>query len=100
MNPGLISCFALRGLIVAAQASKDPAVYTALRNGNLAALAQALKLRAIHIAERDTQVPTIPRKLDTFYNTWSCVGFYTESTDPAQLGWGTNECPLPEESYL
>src|SRR5256714_1564329 len=58
-------------------------------------LAQRLGVKAIHIAERDTQVSTTPKAPGEFVNTWSIDGFYSEGSQPAELGWGTHERHLP-----
>lgn len=60
-----------------------------------AALSQAVGVRAIHIAERDTQVQDVPKKIGEFVNTWSIDGFIGEGCQPAELGWGTHEKELP-----
>ena len=52
-------------------------------------------MRAIHIAERDTQVQDVPKKIGEFVNTWSIDGFIGEGCQPAELGWGTHEKELP-----
>ena len=53
--------------------------------------AMHLGIQVIHIAERDTQVSSIPKRTNEFVNTWSPMGFVEEATAPAELGWGTHE---------
>jgi homospermidine synthase len=60
-----------------------------------AALAHKLQVKVIHIAERDTQVSSVPKRLGEFVNTWSVDGFVSEGCQPAELGWGTHEKELP-----
>ena len=62
-----------------------------------AALAATLGVKAIHIAERDTQVADEPKRPGEFVNTWSIDGFVGEGCQPAELGWGTHERHLPAD---
>src|SRR5439155_1011242 len=73
----------------------DPAVAAPADRGGWGRLAQRLGVKAIHIAERDTQVSTTPKAPGEFVNTWSIDGFYSEGSQPAELGWGTHERHLP-----
>ena len=61
-------------------------------------LAQRLGVRAIHIAERDTQVAALPKEPGEFVNTWSIDGFISEGSQPAELGWGTHERHFPPDA--
>ena len=63
-----------------------------------AALAQSLGVKAIHIAERDTQVASYCKRQGEFVNTWSIDGFVGEGCQPAELGWGTHEKSLPPDA--
>src|SRR5690606_6225124 len=56
-----------------------------------------LQVKVIHIAERDTQVANVPKRLQEFVNTWSVDGFVSEGSQPAELGWGTHEKALPSQ---
>jgi homospermidine synthase len=58
-------------------------------------MAKNLGVQTIQVSEIDTQLANIPFNTSTFFNTWSSVGFYEEATEPAQLGWGTHEIPIP-----
>lgn len=95
-NPGLVSHFVKDALLTIA---KD----TGKKNGvpktrdEWAKLAQSLRVRVIHIAERDTQVPKMPKQMDEFINTWSVDGFYSEGSQPSEMGWGTHEKTLPKK---
>jgi homospermidine synthase len=62
-----------------------------------AQLARQLGIKAIHIAERDTQVGNTPKEPGEFVNTWSIDGFVSEGSQPAELGWGTHERHFPED---
>ena len=54
-------------------------------------------MKVIHIAERDTQVSSIPKEPNEFVNTWSVDGFVSEGSQPAELGWGTHERNFPRD---
>ncbi len=58
----------------------------------------SLGVKGIHIAERDTQRAAIQKQPNQFLNTWSVEGLIFESTQPAELGWGTHEKSLPENA--
>jgi homospermidine synthase len=98
-NPGIISHLAKAGLLEMAAARG-----LALPEGPhaWARLSQALGVRVIHVAERDTQhANAVPA--DTFVNTWSVDGLISEAWQSAECGWGTHEQTLPagaaEHSY-
>jgi homospermidine synthase len=102
-NPGLVSHFTKQALVEIAQAvladgllaERHGRIGEALDDGDYAALAHQLDVRAIHIAERDTQISDEPKQVGEFVNTWSVDGFYEEGVAPAELGWGTHERTLP-----
>jgi len=102
-NPGLVSHFTKQALVEIAHAvladgllaERHERIGGALDAGDFAALAHQLDVRAIHIAERDTQVSDEPKQVGEFVNTWSVDGFYEEGVAPAELGWGTHERTLP-----
>ncbi len=95
-NPGLVSHFVKRALV-------DLARDSGLANGiprtrpEWARLAQRSGIKAIHIAERDTQVANVPKAPGEFVNTWSIDGFVSEGSQPAELGWGTHERHFPKD---
>src|SRR5437763_1589503 len=95
-NPGLVSHFVKQALIDVARAA-DPAIAAPADRAGWGRLAQHLGVRAIHLAERDTQVSTTPKAPGEFVNTWSIDGFYSEGSQPAELGWGTHERHLPAD---
>ena len=95
-NPGLVSHFVKQALIDVAR-DADPAVGVPRDRAGWGRLAQRLGVKAIHIAERDTQVSTTPKAPGEFVNTWSIDGFYSEGSQPAELGWGTHERHLPAD---
>jgi homospermidine synthase len=95
-NPGLVSHFVKQALLdLAADAGLGGDVPAARRGW--ARLAQRLGVKAIHIAERDTQVAPIPKDPGEFVNTWSIDGFVSEGSQPAELGWGTHERHFPTD---
>jgi homospermidine synthase len=63
-----------------------------------AQLAHQLEIKAIHIAEKDTQETAIIKQPFEFVNTWSVEGFVAEGGQPAELGWGTHEKTLPQDA--
>lgn len=96
-NPGLVSAFVKQALVNMA-ADNDleydpPACFE-----DWAALARQLDIRAIHVAEQDTQVGEQRKAPDEFVNTWSVDGFIEEGMQPAELGWGTHERHWPDEA--
>jgi homospermidine synthase len=95
-NPGLVSHFVKQALIDLAQASELGASAPKKRSG-WALLTEQLGIKVIHIAERDTQVSTIPKEPGEFVNTWSIDGFVSEGSQPAELGWGTHERHFPKD---
>jgi len=96
VNPGLVSSFVKQALMN--MASDGNMTLDMPRSPEAwAALAQGLGIKAMHIAERDTQT-TPQRKLhDQFVNTWSVAGFMGEGTQPSELGWGSHEREMPRD---
>jgi homospermidine synthase len=95
-NPGLVSHFVKQALLnVANDTNVDPG--NARSREEWAALAHRLGVKVIHIAERDTQVANVPKRMREFVNTWSVDGFVSEGSQPAELGWGTHEKALPPQ---
>jgi len=95
-NPGLVSHFIKQALVDLARAGDPDAPAPSDRTG-WAELAERLGIKVIHIAERDTQVASIPKAVGEFVNTWSIDGFVSEGSQPAELGWGTHERHFPED---
>ena len=95
-NPGLVSHFVKQALLnVAADVGIAGANPTS--RAEWADLAQRVGIKVIHIAERDTQVSTIPKEPNEFVNTWSVDGFVSEGAQPAELGWGAHERNFPRD---
>lgn len=97
-NPGLVSHFVKQALLNIAQ---DTGFETAVPRGReaWAKLSQDLGIKVIHIAERDTQTSLTPKRIGEFVNTWSIDGFFSESSQPSELGWGTHEKELPQDGH-
>jgi homospermidine synthase len=96
-NPGLVSHFVKQALLnIAADTGHTLNEIPSTREG-WARLAQALGIRTIHIAERDTQIANRRKQKNEFLNTWSADGFISEGCQPAELGWGTHERHFPED---
>lgn len=97
-NPGLVSHLLKQALL-------NIAADTGVEAGNpraredWAALSHRLGIKVIHIAERDTQVASVPKRPGEFVNTWSVDGFVGEGSQPAELGWGTHEKALPPRGH-
>jgi homospermidine synthase len=96
-NPGLVSHFVKQALLNIAADTGVAVTEPASRDG-WARLAQQLGVKVVHVAERDTQVPTIPKRMGEFVNTWSVDGFVSEGAQPAELGWGTHERNFPRDA--
>jgi homospermidine synthase len=98
-NPGLVSHFVKQALLDIARDTGAPIANPppAADRAAWAAIAEGLGVKVIHIAERDTQVGSFPKKPGEFVNTWSVDGFVGEGCQPAELGWGTHEKVLPPD---
>ncbi len=96
-NPGLVSAFVKQALLNIA-ADTGVAVEKPVKGERWAKLASGLGIKAIHIAERDTQVAAQRKRLDEFVNTWSVDGFVGEGLQPCELGWGTHERHWPADA--
>ena len=96
-NPGLVSQLVKEAALrVARDTGQD--VATPRNRAGWAGLFRELGVKAIHIAERDTQVRARRKVPGEFVNTWSIDGFVSEGCQPAELGWGTHERQLPPGS--
>jgi homospermidine synthase len=95
-NPGLVSHLVKQALLNIAADLGIGAVSPTSR-AEWADLAQRLGVKVIHVAERDTQVSTIPKEPNEFVNTWSVDGFVSEGSQPAELGWGSHERNFPRD---
>lgn len=96
-NPGLVSHFVKQALVTIAEETLEGDISIPESRGEWARLAQKAGIKAIHIAERDTQVAQQAKALGEFVNTWSIDGFVGEGLQPAELGWGTHEHALPPD---
>jgi homospermidine synthase len=95
-NPGLVSHFLKQALLnLAADQNLD--VADPKSRDDWAQLSRRLGVKVVHIAERDTQVPNVPKRLNEFVNTWSVDGFIAEGQQPAELGWGSHEKNFPRD---
>ena len=97
-NPGMVSWFVKEALITLARDTGHPDHPPRSREG-WATLMRSLGVKGIHIAERDTQKSVNHKARGTFVNTWSVEGFISEVFQPAELGWGTHETWMPEDSF-
>ena len=87
-NPGIITHLAKAGLL---ELDKLRGVE---EQSSWAALAAAIGVKVIQIAERDTQAVAAEIPLSHFVNTWSVPGFLAEAQQCAEVGWGTHEMML------
>ncbi|MDB5837925.1 MAG: hss [Caballeronia sp.] len=96
-NPGLASALVKQALLNMALQNRlhdrHPSCYE-----DWAALARRLGVKAIHIAERDTQFAGRRKKRDEFVNTWSVDAFVEEGLQPSELGWGSHEQHWPDDA--
>jgi homospermidine synthase len=97
-NPGMVSWFVKQALLDIAKDTGHPLEAEPATRAEWAQLMQALGVKGLHIAERDTQRARAPRPRGVFVNTWSVEGFVAEGLQPAELGWGTHEKELPESA--
>jgi homospermidine synthase len=97
-NPGMVSWLVKEALLRLAHDTGHDVAMPADRAG-WARLMQSLGVKGIHIAERDTQKSSRPKRIGTFVNTWSVEGFVAEGFQPAELGWGTHERWFPEDGH-
>ena len=68
---------------------------TARRQGRMGAAGRGGPgVKVIHIAERDTQVATMPKAPGEFVNTWSIDGFYSEELAARRTGLGNPRTPF------
>ncbi len=95
-NPGLVSQLAKEAALFVARDTGLPHQEPTDRQG-WARLFRDLGVKAIHVAERDTQVSRDPKRTGEFVNTWSIDGFVSEGCQPAELGWGTHERHFPAQ---
>lgn len=91
MNPGLVEIFVKIALDRLQEKYK-------IKGDSYGEIAHNLGLETIHISEIDTQVSSINKKDNIFYNTWSPTGLQEEATDPIQLGWGSHEEPIEKST--
>jgi len=98
VNPGLVSHFVKQALLNLA-ADLAPGRAEPTNREEWATLACDLGIRAIHIAERDTQAAFVRRQRGEFVNTWSVEGLANEACQPAELGWGSHERSLPANAH-
>lgn len=98
VNPGLVSHFVKQALLDLA-ADSLPDVDAPGSRAEWAELARRLDVRAIHIAERDTQTSPQRKQRGEFVNTWSVEGFVGEGCQPAELGWGSHERHWPPGAH-
>lgn len=95
-NPGIVSQLAKEAALIVARDVGFKVEEPADQQG-WARLFRDLGVKAIHVAERDTQVSAEPKRAGEFVNTWSIDGFVSEGCQPAELGWGTHERHFPEQ---
>ena len=95
-NPGIVSHFVKDALLHIARDTGLNAKKPASRE-EWAKLMQKLGVKAVHIAEYDSQVSKHPKKIGRFENTWSVNGFHSEGIcQPSEMGWGTHERHWPK----
>jgi homospermidine synthase len=95
-NPGLVSHFVKQAMLDIAADTEHDASEPKTRE-EWSRLAMDLGVKVIHIAERDTQVSSVPKDPGEFVNTWSVDGFVSEGCQPAELGWGSHERHFPRD---
>jgi len=96
-NPGLASIFVKQALLNLA-ADSGVSLEKPPCHADWAMLACSLGIKAIHIAERDTQTTARRKQRGEFVSTWSVAAFVAEALQPAELGWGTHERHWPADA--
>ena len=96
-NPGLVSSFVKMALKTVAKKYDDKLALRWIKQGKFNKAALLMGLQVIHISELDTQKASIRLEKDTFYNTWSCVGFTAEALDPVSIGYGSHETNIKRQ---
>lgn len=99
-NPGLASHFVKQALLNIRHDIYGASDHLPATREEWAQLAYDLKIKAIHVAEHDTQIAKAPKNLGEFVNTWSIDGFIAEGCQPSELGWGTHELRLPTGAHF
>ena len=95
-NPGLVSHFVKQALLnIASDLGIDAGAPKSREEWGQ--LSRKVGVKVVHIAERDTQVSSVPKRPNEFVNTWSVDGFVSEGSQPAELGWGTHERNFPRD---
>jgi homospermidine synthase len=102
-NPGLVSHFVKHALLdigthlirKTEANTRTREIERAIQECNFKRLAQMVGVKVVHISERDSQITSIPKRMNEFVNTWSVEGLYEEGVAPAEMGWGTHERKLP-----
>jgi homospermidine synthase len=97
-NPGMVSWLLKEALLTLA-ADTGLSVPAPASRADWARLMQALGVKGVHVAERDTQSGRDAKPIGTFVNTWSVEGFIAESFQPAELGWGSHEAWFPPNGH-
>ncbi|WP_323072481.1 saccharopine dehydrogenase C-terminal domain-containing protein [Mycetohabitans endofungorum] len=96
-NPGLISALTKQALLeMAGHHHVD--IGRPVSSGDWGRIAQQLGIRAIHVAEQDTQCSAQRKARGEFVNTWSVDALIEEGMQPAELGWGTHERYWPADA--
>jgi homospermidine synthase len=97
-NPGMVSWLLKEALL---KLAFDIGHHSPTPEGreDWARLMQALGVKGVHVAERDTQAGRDAKPIGTFVNTWSVEGFVAESFQPAELGWGSHERWFPPNGH-
>lgn len=98
-NPGMVSWLVKEALLTLARDLGHDLSFAPRSRQEWARLMANLKVKGIHIAERDSQARATPKQANEFINTWSIEGFVAEGLQPAELGWGTHEATLPEDGH-
>jgi len=98
-NPGIVSHFSKVALLNIAKDVGHNLTKKPTTRQEWAELARDLGVKTIHIAERDTQVANVPRKLGEIQSTWAVEGLIAESIQPSELAWGTNEKQFPKDGH-
>ena len=93
--PGSFRIFVKQALLNVAARHRRRRRQSRSRAADWGDLARRLGVKVIHIAERDTQVSSIPKEPGEFVNTWSVDGFVSEGAQPSRARLGHARAQLP-----
>ena len=99
MNPGSVSHFAKRALLLIAEKKKIKYT-TPTSKEEWAQLMKKIGVDVIQISERDSQIIDKSKEVNEFVNSWSVAGAKAEMRAPSEFGYGTAETGVLEDGEI